>query len=381
MKHNHWVMHASFSPGGRLVATASWDGAAQVWDATTGEPVTPPLRHGSQGHTAAFSSDGRSLLTSSEDGTARLWTLRPDDRSAPDLQNLAQLLAGQQIDIAAGAVAVGSATLRAEWQRLRTRHPAAFVAPADAVLAWHQREADACLRGREWTAAVVHLNAALDADPRNGSLHASRGHAHAEMARWDRAAADFAHAIELGADDPRHWYWLALAQWAAGDTAGSRATYGDLVKRFGARTDLLTPYSIASLYSLLPNAGTDPAVPLRFAEGRVAANPSDYYWLTRLGGVLYRAGRYPEALRALEQADAVQPPRGHARHLFWRALCHARRGDTAEARQWLARGSAWLAEALERRRDKEPLGWEDRLQMELLRREVEALIREGSVPQ
>ena len=36
------MKHASFSPDGRLVVTASFDGTERVWDATTGQPVAPP---------------------------------------------------------------------------------------------------------------------------------------------------------------------------------------------------------------------------------------------------------------------------------------------------------------------------------------------------
>jgi WD40 repeat protein len=71
--HKGPVRRAAFSPDGRRVVTASADGTAQVWDAATGDPVTPPLKHNGAVNCAAFSPDGRRVVTASEDGTARMW--------------------------------------------------------------------------------------------------------------------------------------------------------------------------------------------------------------------------------------------------------------------------------------------------------------------
>jgi hypothetical protein len=45
LRHEQSVRSAEFSPDGTRVVTASSDSTAQVWDATTGQPVTEPLRH------------------------------------------------------------------------------------------------------------------------------------------------------------------------------------------------------------------------------------------------------------------------------------------------------------------------------------------------
>jgi WD40 repeat protein/tetratricopeptide (TPR) repeat protein len=71
--HDGPVSEVVFSPDGSRVLTASEDGTARVWDAATGQPLAPPMKHEKRVFHAEFSSDGRRVLTASEDGTARVW--------------------------------------------------------------------------------------------------------------------------------------------------------------------------------------------------------------------------------------------------------------------------------------------------------------------
>src|SRR5262249_9303 len=53
--HEQEVEYATFSADGRRIVTASRDCTARVWDVSTGEAITPPLRHGHFVWKAAFS--------------------------------------------------------------------------------------------------------------------------------------------------------------------------------------------------------------------------------------------------------------------------------------------------------------------------------------
>jgi WD40 repeat protein len=64
---------ANFSPDGKYVVTASADGTARVWNAATGQPVTPPMKHDAEVRMANFSPDGNYVVTASFDYTARIW--------------------------------------------------------------------------------------------------------------------------------------------------------------------------------------------------------------------------------------------------------------------------------------------------------------------
>jgi WD40 repeat protein len=71
--HRNRILAASFSPDGSLIATASRDQDARIWDAKTGETIEK-LQHNSEVRDVEFSPDGRWVVTSA--GRAVLWDPR-----------------------------------------------------------------------------------------------------------------------------------------------------------------------------------------------------------------------------------------------------------------------------------------------------------------
>jgi WD40 repeat protein len=62
-RHDDKVASAAFSPDGRKIVTASWDGTARIWDAVGGKELHVLKGHTNALLTARFSPDGRRVLT------------------------------------------------------------------------------------------------------------------------------------------------------------------------------------------------------------------------------------------------------------------------------------------------------------------------------
>ncbi|MCB0208003.1 MAG: PD40 domain-containing protein [Anaerolineae bacterium] len=71
--HADTIWDVTFSPEGKRLATASYDGTAKVWDVLSGQAVLTLTGHTNQVWGVAFSPDGTYLATTSVDKTIKLW--------------------------------------------------------------------------------------------------------------------------------------------------------------------------------------------------------------------------------------------------------------------------------------------------------------------
>jgi WD40 repeat protein/tetratricopeptide (TPR) repeat protein len=366
------IAHGSFSPDGRWVLTASLDGAARLWDARTGLPVGLPLRHADVVTQAVFAPDGRRVVTTSQDRTARVWDVAPDDRPAEDLVALARLLSGREVDASGALVPVAAAEVRDAWQSLRPRYPADFDAGARLAAAWLGREAQACEGSGNWPGAVLHLDRLLATAP-GAALHARRGNAHAELGRWGPAAADYGEAARREPDRREWGQRQALLCLAAGDGQGYRKACALLLDRFGQTRDPAEANALARACAFAPAALPGPARPVPLAELAVRSQPHNHAFLNTLGAVLYRAGRFEEAVQKLKEGAAREGNGGTAWDFFVLAMACHRLNRAGEARDWLARAAAWMDRAGDTSR---VMTWDQRLELQLLRREATELLGE-----
>jgi WD40 repeat protein/DNA-binding SARP family transcriptional activator len=67
------VQDVTYSPDGKLVATAGVDGTARLWDAASGQSLRVLRGHKTRVNSVMFSPDGMQLATASDDFTAKIW--------------------------------------------------------------------------------------------------------------------------------------------------------------------------------------------------------------------------------------------------------------------------------------------------------------------
>ena len=94
--------------------------------------------------------------------------------------------------------------------------------------------------------------------------------------------------------------------------------------------------------------------------------------LRTLGAALYRAGRFAEAIRSLEESHQNRSDDGDPRGFAFLAMAHHRLGHRDEAQRWLDKLAA------SQPKEGADFSWDD-VEVRILRREAESVIL-GSPP-
>jgi serine/threonine protein kinase/WD40 repeat protein len=339
LTHRNTLAHAGLSPDGLLIVTA--DGfSIRVWDAANGEPITPTLGHEGVIDKVSFSAEGTSLWAVEQfDRSLRAlrWDLTPFNLSPEDAELWGQVLCGQRVE-GAGLVYLTAAELRDAWEKVTSRHPKLSSARAEDVVAWR----------KDSSASFARL----------GQSQALEGH-------WKEAAAAYVKVTELTPEALGNWKFRLRTQQAAGDLEGCRATCAAILDRFGNSNEVALLAELVWTCAMVPDGVVDGATLVRLIE-KVAAQPGKHDLRLVRGLALYRAGRYDEAAEVLTKAEKARGPGTPAIYWCFLALLSQRQGRADEAKEWLDKVTRWV--------DSLPKGaWMARLEMKLLREEVDSL--------
>jgi tetratricopeptide (TPR) repeat protein len=127
---------------------------------------------------------------------------------------------------------------------------------------------------------------------------------------------------------------------------------------------------------------SDFSSPIRLAENGAARDSANFSQLMALGAVLYRAGRFEEAVQSLNEAQRVYSPMDEQRttiayNSYFLAMAHHRLGHHEEAGHWLAKAvnpsDDWLPQKRDAARSN-AVSWNRRLTLNLLGHEAQELL-------
>jgi hypothetical protein len=294
-----------------LLASGSADDSIILWDAATSQLIRKLQRHSTDVYAVAFSPDGKRLVSSSGDKTMKVW----------------EVATGQEI-LSLSLQPTGGLT----WYKAR-------FSPDGTRIATLSGQHAMVLDGRPWTPdaaieqeAVALLNF-LFTKPlcRTDALDYLR---HSPLLRPEvrQRALDLADRYEEASDPERY----QRAAWSV----------------------LRQPHLNAFQYRFA----------LRQAETACRLLPVQSLNRTTLGHAQYRTGQYREAVATLEKSLAAGNGQSDAFDLFFLAMCHAKLGDAAKAKDCFDRAVTWV----EARKNLQP---QDVQELKAFRAEAEEVMR------
>jgi WD40 repeat protein/tetratricopeptide (TPR) repeat protein/tRNA A-37 threonylcarbamoyl transferase component Bud32 len=351
---------AVFSPDGTRIAAAVRGGGVRVHDARTGQEILTLKGPTATSGMLAYSPDGTHIAKSDLAGVW-VWTA-PNDL--------------------------------AKWQAERRR---AFI---DSIPGWHQTQAAESERNLAWFAAAFHWGRLAQAEPDSGRPHLGRGLAlahlgkvaeakgefekalalkkglgdldqavaHSELGQWDAVRALYAKAVEAPEASHLDLYAQGVLRLQRGDRTGYSAACAALVNRFGKTSDPNVANDVAWACAVGPRALPDLKPAVALARLAVRVRPKEVNIRNTLGAILFRAGLHKEAVSELNEAVKLHGMGGRTWDFLFLAMAHHQLGQHDEARTWLDKG-LWVDAS------EKTLQETQRLELQLLRREAEALIR------
>jgi tetratricopeptide (TPR) repeat protein len=379
------VDFVAFCPNGKAVLTGSKSGkTVRLWSVATGHPLGPPCRHHGVVHTAAFSPNGQTVATGSKEENARLWSVpRPLEGDRLRVKRWAEVITGAELD--------GHGVVRAfntlEWAKRRQELAALggppllmsaevesrnLKAAVEHALAWHEELARNSIKSRQWYAFSFHMERSKLAQLDVKKHHELWGRANAEQGNYQKAAAHFAEAIRHNSADSRLHAFHILALLAMNDIPGFRRGCEHFLDSFGQVDHIVEHPTLFIPCILTADALRRPERLVQLAEQAVERQPRRATCIGLLGLSLYRAGRFEEAVKRLQEAIRVHAKGGNPMDWVFLAMAYQRLDKPAQAKAWLKKYTDYLDKSAE---EVQSLLWGHRFWLPFLRHEAEALVK------
>ena len=155
--HHGHVRSVAFDETGDAIVTGSDDKTARVWSSRTGDPLTPALRHLAAVTNVTFLGNGEHILSETRDGGARVWTIKPDQRPVEDLWELAELLCSRALNEDQNKnFGQDGTSAQSTWSRLRGLYPSDFTAADSEISFWNAFIAEESKSNGNSYAAAFH---------------------------------------------------------------------------------------------------------------------------------------------------------------------------------------------------------------------------------
>jgi eukaryotic-like serine/threonine-protein kinase len=317
-----------FSPDGRIVVVVDPSRIIRLVELATGRTLARLESPDLPGvYSLAFSRDGSRLVFTTKDRPTpcvHVWDLRairkhlfrlgldwdapayseddPADPKAPPLPAL-------QVDY--GPLAEHLQHFNEHDEVLVERYTARLQSDPNDADAYHHR-AHALASRRRFPEAIADLDQAIRLRPKDAHLRDVRGRIHASLKQYEPAIADLEAALAMKSDQPQLQQNLAqLCNNRAWELANGPAPRHDLKRA------------------------------LTLAQRAVELVPDEGTFLNTMGVVLFRTGRYAEAIATLERSLAAGRGRSDAFDLFFLAMARCSLGQMAQARADFDRALRW----------------------------------------